>query len=114
MLDCSPWISSLLDISSDDDLTPEIDLQGNYEFLTVILPSLDSSTVTVHISKEHGGTFVPVHYFDSDETGSFAHATSATTGSIAVTFRIGGVQYVKIAFGTGQSADETIWVRGFN
>ena len=110
----SPWILSTLDVSVDDDLTPEIDLQGNYEFLTVLLPSLDSGTVTVHIAKETGGTFFPIHTFDADATGSFAHASSATTGEIALTFRIGGVQFVKVSFGTGQSADESIYVRGFN
>ncbi len=110
----SKWFSLLLDQSVDDDLTPELDLVNDYEFVTVLIPTIDSSTVTVHVSNEKGGTFYPVHALDDDATGSFASATTAAVTSIAVTFRIGGAQYIKVAFGSGQSADVNLLVKGFN
>ena len=111
---CSPWITTTLAYATDDDLTPEVNLQANYEFLTVILPVLESTTVTVHISDASAGTFIPLHILDDDATGSFAHATSATEGTIAVIFKIGGVQFIKVSLNTGQTADRIFKVRGFN
>ena len=114
MINVSPWKTTTLAYATDDDLTPEVNLEANYKFLTVLFPAMESSTLTVHVSDVPGGTFIPVHAFDDDATGSFAHATSASTGSIAYTFRIGGVQFIKISCGTGQTANRVIKVRGFN
>ena len=110
----SEWKTALIDVSEDDDLSAEVDLGGNYEFLTILIPTLTSSTITIHVSNESGGTFYPVYVPDADATGDFAHATSAATTSHAVTFRIGGTQYIKIAAGSAQAADRSFKVRGFN
>ena len=109
-----PWETVLIDIDVDDTLSAEVDLGANYEFLTVLIPTITSSTITVHVAMASGGTFFPLYAFDADGTGDFAHATSAATTTHAVVFRIGGVQYIKIKAGSTQTtADKTFYVRGF-
>jgi hypothetical protein len=109
-----PWKTATLAYATDDDLTPEVDLEDNYEYMTCLIPTIESSTVTVHVAKSSGGTFFPMYEFDDDQTGDFAHATTAATTTHAVIFRVGGCQFIKISLGTGQTADRTFYVRGFN
>ena len=111
---CSPWKTASLAYATDDDLTPEVDLGYPYDFLTVIIPTIESSTVTVHVAQKSGGTFQALHEFDDDATGSFAHATTAGTGGITVAFRIPHMQYVKIALGTGQTANRDFIIQGWS
>lgn len=111
----SPWKTALIDISVSATLSAEVDLEAKYEFLTVLIPTITSSTVTVHVAKESGGTFFPMYALDDDATGDFAHATTAATKTHAVIFRIGGVQFIKISCGSTQTTtDKTFYVRGFN
>ena len=109
------WKTVLIDQSVDDDLSSEVDLGANYEFLTVLIPTLDGShTTTVHIAKASGGTFYPIYQLDADGAGDFTQITIGVATSHALTFRIGGVQYIKVKVGTGVSTDKTFYVRGFN
>ncbi len=109
------WKTALVDISDDDTLSTEVDLQGYYEFLMVLIPTITSSTVTVHVSETSGGTYFPVYVFDGNATGDFAHATTAATTTHAIPFRIGGAQFIKIKCGSTQTTtDKTFRVRGFN
>ena len=105
---------ALVDVSADDDLSLEVDLGGNFEFLTVLVPTITSSTVTVRVSDRSGGTFYPLYRLDDDATGDFVDATTAAVTSKAVIFRIGGVQFIKIACGSAQAADRSFLVRGYN
>jgi len=89
-----------------------VDLGGNYKELVVLIPALDSATVTVHVSEDNS-TFFAVHDFDADATGSFAHATSADTAAKTAIFHIGGVQFIKVVAGAAQtSLARTFRVRG--
>lgn len=106
------WKSAVITIATDDDLTPEVDLGKDFSYVLVLIPTITSSTVTIHVAKGSGGTFFPVYAFDADATGDFAHATTAATTLHAVVFFIGGAQYIKIATGSAQGADETFYVRG--
>lgn len=109
------WKTALIDISVSTTLSAEVDLGDNYEFLTVLIPTITNSTVTVHIAEASGGTFFPVYALDDDATGDFTHATTQATTTHAVVFRIGGVQHIKISCGSAQtSTDKTFRVRGFN
>ena len=109
------WKTALIDISVSATLSAEVDLGGDYEFLLVLIPTITNSTVTVQVAEASGGTFLPVYALDDDATGNFAHATSAATTTMAVTFRIGGVQFIKILCGSAQTTtDKTFRVRGFN
>ena len=111
----SPWETATVDISVDANLSTEVDLGKPYEFLTVLIPTITNSTVTVHISESAGGTYFPLYVFDSDATGDFTHATSAATTTHAITFWIGGVRYVKVNCGSTQTTTDKVFkVRGFN
>ena len=109
-----PWQDVLIDQSEDGKLSEEADLGANYEFLTVLIPTITSSAITVHITDTKGGTYYPLFAFDGNATGDFAHATTAATTTHAVVFRIGGVQFIKINSDSAQAADRTFRVRGFN
>ena len=109
------WLSALVDQSVDDDLSEEVDLQGHFEFLTVIQPTLDGAhTVTVHIARTSGGTYYPIYKPKEEATGDVAQITTGLATARSLVFRIGGAQYVKIAVGTGVTTDKTFYIRGFN
>lgn len=109
------WLAALIDQDVDDDLSGEVDLGGNFEFLNVIQPELDGAhTVTVHIAMSAGGSYYPVYQLDDDTAADFQQITSGLATTRSVVFRIGGVQFVKVAVGTGVSTDKTFYVRGFN
>lgn len=122
----SGWILATLDydrsvdefVGDDADrFTDLVDLGGSFEFITVLIPALDASgTVTPYIQMNDAIATVPVavHALDDDATGSFAHATSSGAGSIAVTFRIGGAEYIRLYVGADQTANRSFYVRGFN
>ena len=109
------WHPALLDFSVDPLLSEEVDLQEAFEFITVIIPTLAGAyTTTVHIAMTPGGTYYPLHMFDTAAVGDFAQITDGATTAKVITFRIGGAQYVKVVSGTSLSADITFYVRGFN
>jgi hypothetical protein len=109
-----PWKTASLAFATDDDLTPEVDLGGEFQEVLVLVPTITSSTVTIHVAKESGGTFYPIHELSRSATGSYAHATTAAVTSLAVIFRTGAARFIKIACGSGQAADHDFLVRGIN
>ena len=110
------WLPALLDVSVDANATEEVDLQGNFEFITVIVPTLgQASKLEAQIAMTSGGTFYPVWHWDADAAGDFLGQTTSITTTRAITFRIGGAQFVKIGVeGTDMTTDVTFYVRGFN
>lgn len=122
---CSSWITGTVDIDRDAEFTGDdvdqfsklIDLGDNFEFITVILGSVITSSVLgpwIQMDGDIDTVPVIVHVLDDDATGSFAHATTAAVTQVAVTFRIGGAQWLRMRFGSNQAADETFYIRGFN
>jgi len=121
----SDWITVTLDydrsatefVGDDvDRFTDLVDLGAEYENILVFIPTIDSSVVTPYIQRDSSEATVPVamHILDDDATGSFAHATTASTGGIVVIFRIGAARYLRLYTGSNQTADRTFYVRGFN
>ena len=111
----SAWKDATIIYLTDTTASAEVGLGGAYEFLTVIIPELAGSyTTTVHIAYESGGTFYPLYMFDTAAVGDFAQITDGATTTKALTFRIGGVQYIKVVSGTALGANITFKVRGFN
>lgn len=109
------WHSALIDQSVDPDLSEEVDLQGNFEFLSVIQPELDGAhSVTVHIARESDGTYYPTYTLKRESLGDYPQSSSALATTRAFIFCIGGAQFVKIAVSTSVSTDKTFYVRGFN
>ena len=122
---CSRWLTATFDIDRDtefvgddaDQFSKLLDLGENYEFITVVMgAAITSSTLNPWVQMTEAISEVPVivHVLDDDATGSFAHATTAATTQVAVTFRIGGIQYLRLRCGSNQAADRTMYVRGFN
>ena len=110
------WLPVLLDVDVDADATEEVNLGGHFEFITVIIPTLgQASKLEAQIAMAPGGTFYPVWHWDADAAGDFLGQTSSITTTRAITFNIGGAQYIKIGVeGTNMSSDVTFYVRGFN
>ena len=109
----SAWKSAV--IASGGTLSAEVDLGKDYKRVLVIAPTIDSATINVKVATASGGTYYSMYILDADATGSFLHATTAGTGAIAVTFDIGGAQYVKILVGAAQSSGAvTFLVRGID
>jgi hypothetical protein len=113
-LGVGPWKVALIDQSEDADLSVEVDLGGEFQDLLVLIPLITSSTTTVHVAKESGGTFYPLYILDDDATGCFASATTKAVTSQAIIFHIGGIRFIKIAGGDVQAADVEFLVRGIN
>lgn len=112
----SKWFDAVITAATDKKISAEVDLEGAYEFLTVIIPTLgDASNVTVHICEASGGTFVPVYRWDEDTAATLAHTTSDTMPTSALPWRIGGAQFIKVVCGNNQNDTTTTFrVRGFN
>ena len=106
-----PWKSVV--IATGGTISAEVDLEADYDKVVVLLPTIDSATVTVHVSDKSGGTFYPMHLPKIGTAGSAANITTAGTGDIAVVFQIGGAQFIKVVAGASQSSGAvTISVRG--
>jgi len=101
-----------------DRFTELVDMGEAYEFLTVLIPALDASgTVSVRIQKDEKVTTNPfaVHGFlDSDADNTVLQASTSGAGGIAVTFHIGGAQYLRLYVAADQTANRVFYVRGFN
>jgi len=121
----SGWKTVTLDYDRDTEFTGDdadrfselVDIKGHYEYVTVIIPALDSSgVVSIYIQKDEKIATVPIilHVLDDDATGSFAHSTSSGAGSIAVIFRLGTAQWFRIHVAADQAANRTFYVQGFN
>ena len=110
------WLPALLDVDVDADATEEVDLDDSFEFLTVIVPTLgQASKLEAQIAMTPGGTFYPVWHWDADAAGDFLGQTTSITTTRAITFLIGGAQYVKIGVeGTNMSSDVTFYLKGYN
>ena len=120
----SAWKTATIDIDratefSGDDVdqySSLVDLDGDFEFLTVIIPTITSATTRPYIQRDGAIATVPVavSVLDDDATGSFAHANTASVGSEVIIYRIGGVQFIRIKSSANQAADRAYIVRGFN
>ncbi len=112
----SPWKPALLDVDVDPDATEEVDLEGNYEFATVIVPTLgQASKLEAQVAMVSGGTVYSVWRWDADTAQDLVGQTTSITTTRALTFYIGGTQFIKIGVeGSDMSSDVTFYVRGFN
>ncbi len=119
------WQEALIDIDraaefSGDDVdqfTKLVNLDMPFEFLTVLVPAVDSGAITPYVQKEPAVDTVPVpvHFFhDNNADTDVVQSTVADTGSKAITFNIGGNQFVRLKVAADQSADRSLQVRGFN
>jgi hypothetical protein len=98
------WKTATIDVSVDDDLSNAVDLGASYDFLDIILPTLDSTTVSLQVCKTDDGTY---------QSLGDSITTATTTGGYSTTFKLGGWQHIKVKTSASQTADRSIEVRGW-
>lgn len=102
-------------IAKDGTTSSEVDLGMPYRSLALVIPTIDSSTVTVHVSMTSGGTFQALSYISLNDGDDDPAITSAATGAITVVFPVFGFQFFKVVCGSQQTtAAVTFYARGFN
>lgn len=83
--------------------TNGLDLGGNFMYINVIIPTLDSATVKVQVAESLGDTF---YNLDSVTTATGTH-------NYGTTLKCGGYRYIKLVASAAQStAAIDIRVRG--
>lgn len=106
------WKNATITITSDDDLSAEVDLGRPYDTLLIVIPTITSSTVSVKVAEKSGGTFQDLYITATSDGDDDQPITTAGTGGITWIVPIGGFQFIKIATGAGQAANRTFRVCG--
>jgi len=93
--------------------TSDIDLGAVCSKVLVMVPTIGSGTITVHVSDSDStsGTYYPLYALDGNSAADFARITTAQTNTKGVVFDIGASRYIKVVFGATQTA-LTVKVRG--
>ena len=100
-------------IATGGTVSSEVDLGSTFANVTVLVPAIDSATLALSIAEKSGGTFYPTHLL-KEAGGSQALLTTASTGSLSLTFRTFGCQFIKLTAGAAQTSGAVaILVRGF-
>jgi len=97
------WVSCIL--AKDGTESAECDLGRVYETAIVLLPTLDSGTITVRGRKETGGTSYDLYTYNHADGHVDKIITAATTGGYFCIFPIGGYQYLTFKSGVAQTTD---------
>ena len=92
--------NATITITTDNDLTAEVDLGRPYETMLVHIPALTSCNLICYVAEKTGGTFYPL--------GTMA----AGEGTLADTWEIGGHQFVKIGTSVAQAANRIFRICG--
>jgi len=83
----------------------ETDLGHDYDFLDIIIPTIDSASLTLKVANVAGGTY---------QTLGDGIKTAATTGGYSDTFKLGGWQHIKVISSPKQSTSAVSFkVRGW-
>ena len=92
-------------IASSGTASAAVDLGQDYDFLDIVLPTVDSGTISLQVSDVAGGTYQAL---------GDSITTAATTGGYSTTFKLGGWQHIKVVSATSQTSGEvSIKVRGW-
>jgi len=98
------WKDAVITIATDDDLTPEVDLGRDYEFLDIVIPTITSAEISLEVADKTGGTFQAL---------GDGISTDATTGGYTTVFNLYGFQFIKVKTSAAQAANRTFKVRGW-
>ena len=92
-------------IADEGTASGETDLGHDYDFLDIIIPTIDSATLKIQVAQVAGGTY--------QDLGD-GITTATTTGGYSDTFKLGGWQHIKVVSSATQStAAVTFSVRGW-
>ncbi len=117
------WKDALIDIDRGTEFTGDdvdrysklVDLGADFDELTVKVPTIDSAQVTVYgqLTPAIDEVPVPIHFFhDIDADTDVVQSSVAGTGGIILTFKLGGLQFIRIYTSANMTADRTFKVRG--
>lgn len=97
----SEWLKAVID--KGGTVSHPVDLGGNYAFLNIVIPTIDSANISLTVAKTH-----------ADDYQDLDGATyAAGTGSKSNTFKLGGWRHIKVKASAAQStAERTFYVRG--
>ncbi len=98
------WKTAVITIATDDDLSAAVDLEQNFDFLDIVIPTLTSTTISVYVCPTLDGTY---------QSLGEGVTTATTTGAYSTTFKLGGWQFIKIKTSAGQAANRTFNIRGW-
>ena len=87
-------------IAQNATTSDEVDLKSTCDFVRVVIPTIDTATVKLTVSRTSGGTFV--------DLGS-GMTTASGTGNYATMFKLGGYRYVKVVVSASQTSGEVVF-----
>jgi len=91
-------------IASSGTSSAEVDLGRDYEWVQIIIPTIDSGNLSFTVAEKTGGTFQAL--------GSGSQVITAGTGAFTTVATIGGFQFIKVVSSVTQTAERLIRVRG--
>jgi len=92
-------------IAKDGTKSSAVDLGRSYEWLQIVIPTIDSANVSFEVSETLAGTY--------QNLGSGSQVITAGTGAFTTVATIGGFQYIKVEVSAAQTtAARTFRVRG--
>jgi hypothetical protein len=82
--------------------------------MTILLPTLTSSTVAIQVANSRTGTFVDFYYLAGAAAAPAKWVTTGGTGDIVVDLPegISNWEYAKLVCGTAQAANRTFTIKG--
>jgi hypothetical protein len=100
------WLPATVAKDDNPALSGEVDLGQEFEYLNILIPTIDSADVSLYVSIESGGTYYPLDL----STNVFA----AATGGLMTTFDLGGYRFIKILCSATQTTAAVAFkVRGY-
>ena len=112
MIRASKWVECV--IAKAGTLSAVCNLGKAYEYALIQVPTVDTATVTVRVSRTLTGTGVDLYLVDGDGSNAKVIMDSGT-GNFMWAVSIYGAQYLWFYTDAAQStAAVTFYVRGFN
>jgi hypothetical protein len=115
--DCTFDISRSTEFTNDDadQYSELVDLTVVAEKLTIVIPTIDSATISVY-AQENGSVATipkPVHYRQTSDNATAEWTTTAGAGGITIVCDcLGGYRWIRLKASANQTDDRTFRVCG--
>ena len=97
------WTTATID--DEGTASGEVDLGHSFDFLDIVIPTVDSTTLKIQVADVIGGTY--------QDLGD-GITTATTTGGYSDTWKLGGWQNIKIVSSATQSTAAVVFkIRGW-
>jgi len=99
------WKNAVITKDDATKTSPEVDLGKDYEWVQIVIPTIDSANVSFTVAEKTAGTFQTL--------GSGSAVITAGLGGFTTVANIGGFQFIKVVVSATQTtATVTFRVRG--